>query len=159
MDTPAIAIDGLKKRFGKVEALRGIDLRVRPSSVLGLLGPNGAGKTTAVRILTTLLHPDEATATVLGMDVVGVLVGDEHGVGAVQRARVREHARIEHHDAAVGLDPHAGMAELGEAHASSVGLPIVEAEGSAVRVVPPPTGWGKSQSHSRRREFTCLHAA
>jgi len=36
VDTPAIAIDGLKKRFGKVEALRGIDLQVRPSTVLGL---------------------------------------------------------------------------------------------------------------------------
>jgi ABC-2 type transport system ATP-binding protein len=91
MDSPAIAIDGLKKRFGKVEALRGIDLQVRPSSVLGLLGPNGAGKTTAVRILTTLLHPDEGRATVLGLDVVRDAEQLRHEIGlAGQSAAVDE---------------------------------------------------------------------
>jgi ABC-2 type transport system ATP-binding protein len=91
MDSPAIAIDGLKKRFGKVEALRGIDLQVRSSTVLGLLGPNGAGKTTAVRILTTLLHPDEGTATVLGLDVVRDAEQLRHEIGlAGQNAAVDE---------------------------------------------------------------------
>jgi ABC-2 type transport system ATP-binding protein len=70
MDTAAIVVEGIAKRFGRVEALRGIDLQVRTSTVLGLLGPNGAGKTTAVRILTTLLNPDAGRATVLGLDVV-----------------------------------------------------------------------------------------
>jgi ABC-2 type transport system ATP-binding protein len=91
VDAPAIAINGLKKRFGKVEALRGIDLNVRPSTVLGLLGPNGAGKTTAVRILTTLLHPDEGTATVLGLDVVRDAEQLRHEIGlAGQNAAVDE---------------------------------------------------------------------
>jgi ABC-2 type transport system ATP-binding protein len=66
----AIEVEGLRKRFKDVKALDGIDLRARTGSVLGLLGPNGAGKTTAVRILTTLLPPDEGTARVAGLDVV-----------------------------------------------------------------------------------------
>jgi ABC-2 type transport system ATP-binding protein len=91
VDAPAIVLDGLKKRFGKVEALRGVDLQVSPSTVLGLLGPNGAGKTTAVRILTTLLHPDEGTATVLGMDVVRDAELLRHQIGlAGQNAAVDE---------------------------------------------------------------------
>ena len=66
----AIETEALKKSFGDVRALCGVDLRVPQGSVLGLLGPNGAGKTTAVRILTTLLHPDSGSARVAGYDVV-----------------------------------------------------------------------------------------
>ena len=62
-----VSAHGLVKRFGDVHALKGLDLAVEKGSVLGLLGPNGAGKTTAVSILTTLLEPDEGTATVLVM--------------------------------------------------------------------------------------------
>jgi ABC-2 type transport system ATP-binding protein len=67
---PAIEIEGLRKSYGDVEALCGIDLQVEPGTVLGLLGPNGAGKTTAVRILTTLLPPTGGSARVAGLDVV-----------------------------------------------------------------------------------------
>jgi ABC-2 type transport system ATP-binding protein len=67
---PAVETSRLHKRYGDVHALRGVDLRVEAGSVFGLLGPNGAGKTTAVRILTTLLAPDEGSATVAGFDVV-----------------------------------------------------------------------------------------
>ena len=61
---------GLVKRYGKVVALDGLDLVVPKGTILGLLGPNGAGKTTAVRILTTLLDPDEGTVEVAGLDVL-----------------------------------------------------------------------------------------
>jgi ABC-2 type transport system ATP-binding protein len=67
---PAILVEGLRKRFGTNEALRGLDLSVEEGTVLGLLGPNGAGKTTAVRILATLLPPDAGRAEVAGFDVV-----------------------------------------------------------------------------------------
>jgi ABC-2 type transport system ATP-binding protein len=66
----AVETRALRKSYGDVHALRGVDLRVEPGVVFGLLGPNGAGKTTAVRILTTLLQPDEGTASVAGFDVV-----------------------------------------------------------------------------------------
>lgn len=91
MDSAAIVVEGIAKRFGKVEALRGIDLEVRPSTVLGLLGPNGAGKTTAVRILTTLLTPDAGRATVLGLDVVRDAERVRHVIGlAGQNAAIDE---------------------------------------------------------------------
>src|SRR5688572_13199603 len=64
-----VEAQGLVKRFGKVVALDGLDLKVPEGTVLGLLGPNGAGKTTGVSILATLLQPDEGTATVAGFDV------------------------------------------------------------------------------------------
>jgi ABC-2 type transport system ATP-binding protein len=66
---PIVEAEGLTKRFGETEALRGLDLSVPQGSVVGMLGPNGAGKTTAVRILTTLLRPDAGTARIAGIDV------------------------------------------------------------------------------------------
>ncbi len=65
-----IEAEGLRKSFGDVQALKGIDLKVERGSIFGLLGPNGAGKTTAIRIFTTLLPPDGGRATVAGYDVV-----------------------------------------------------------------------------------------
>jgi ABC-2 type transport system ATP-binding protein len=66
----AIKVRGLRKSYGDVVALDGVDLEAMPGTVLGLLGPNGAGKTTAVRVMATLLRPDAGEVCVAGLDAV-----------------------------------------------------------------------------------------
>ena len=63
-----LAARGLRKSYGRVEALRGVDLEVRRGEIFGFLGPNGAGKTTTIRCLLDLIRPDGGTARVLGID-------------------------------------------------------------------------------------------
>ena len=70
MRDEAIVTEGLRRHFGPIKAVDGVDLAAPAGTVLGLLGPNGAGKTTIVRILTTLLDPDGGSARVAGFDVV-----------------------------------------------------------------------------------------
>ena len=70
MPTAMIEAEAVAKRFGSTNALVGVDLTADAGTVLGLLGPNGAGKTTLVRILSTLLLPDNGRARVAGLDVV-----------------------------------------------------------------------------------------
>jgi ABC-2 type transport system ATP-binding protein len=60
---------GLAKRFGDVEAVRSVDLRVPQHSIFGFLGPNGAGKTTTLRMLVGLLEPSAGRGTVLGTEI------------------------------------------------------------------------------------------
>ena len=78
---------GLAKRFGEVEALRGVDLRVAGGEIVALLGANGAGKSTLIRILATTVLPDSGRASVCGHDVesdaararasLGLMLGNE----------------------------------------------------------------------------------
>jgi ABC-2 type transport system ATP-binding protein len=70
-NSPVLAVRsrGMRKQFGPVTAVDGVDLDVRAGEILGLLGPNGAGKTTTIRVLTTLLPPDGGEVTVFGRDV------------------------------------------------------------------------------------------
>jgi ABC-2 type transport system ATP-binding protein len=65
---PAAILDGVHKRFGKIEALRGFSLVVHRGQIATLLGPNGAGKTTALSILVGLRSPDEGTVRLFGAD-------------------------------------------------------------------------------------------
>jgi ABC-2 type transport system ATP-binding protein len=70
MMTPILEARGLMKRYGKTQALAGLDLVVNPGRVVALLGPNGAGKTTFVRAVATLLRPDAGTLHVDGIDAL-----------------------------------------------------------------------------------------
>lgn len=67
-EAPVIRVEGLRKSYGTIEALRGIDLEVRSGEVFGLLGPNGAGKTTTMEILEGLRPRSSGSVSVLGYD-------------------------------------------------------------------------------------------
>lgn len=119
----AITATDLVKRFGDVEAVRGVSLEVAAGEIFGFLGPNGAGKTTTVRMLTTLLRPTSGDASVAGYDIVAqphevrrrigvalqdvgldliatgrellILTGDVHGLsGTDAKARADELLRV-----------------------------------------------------------------
>ncbi|MGH9302334.1 MAG: ABC transporter ATP-binding protein [Acidimicrobiales bacterium] len=82
-----ITVDGVVKRYGSLDALRGVDLQVNPGEVLALLGPNGAGKSSLIRIIAGAVIPDGGRALLDGFDVVeqphsarpkvGLVLGDE----------------------------------------------------------------------------------
>ncbi len=70
MGQPAVEVRDVARRFGRVQALDGVDLTVAQGEFFGLLGPNGAGKTTLISIVAGLTRPDRGTARVLGHDVI-----------------------------------------------------------------------------------------
>ena len=85
---PAVEIAGLSKRFGEVQALCAVDLRVAPGDFFGLLGPNGAGKTTLISILAGLTRADRGTASILGHDVVSDYREARRALGVVPQELV-----------------------------------------------------------------------
>ena len=88
-----LAVEALdiSKHFGEVKALDGVTVSFEPGIVYGLLGPNGAGKTTLIRVLTTLMKPDQGSARVSGVDVVASPVEVRNRIGlAGQFAAVDE---------------------------------------------------------------------
>ncbi|MCE2461095.1 MAG: ATP-binding cassette domain-containing protein [Pseudomonadales bacterium] len=78
-----IEVQGLAKRFGKVEALRGVDFTAADGQITGLLGPNGAGKSTTLRILCTVLKAGAGSARVGGIDVAVDPFGVRRRIGVL----------------------------------------------------------------------------
>jgi len=113
--TPVIRCDGVTKRFGATEALRGVDLVVDEGEVFGYLGPNGAGKTTTLRIIMGLTRAGEGRAELFGLDAwahrdelhrrVGYVPGD---VALYPRLSGRDHIDYVGHLHGVGRPPEAG---------------------------------------------------
>ncbi len=78
-----ITVDGIHKSFGKVHAVRGVSFTAPDGKITGLLGPNGAGKSTTLRILYTVLKPDEGSANIDGADVVTDSLAAREKIGAL----------------------------------------------------------------------------
>ncbi len=86
--TAAIEVRDLKKRFGSLQALDGISLRVEQGEFFGLLGPNGAGKTTLISTVAGLICSDSGSVTVMGHDVVGAYRDSRRSLGVVPQELV-----------------------------------------------------------------------
>ena len=82
-----IKVNNLHKSFGKVKAVRGISFEVRDGEITGLLGPNGAGKTTTLRMLYSLLPPDEGEIRIDGLDPTRDAMAIKHTLGVVPDSR------------------------------------------------------------------------
>jgi len=81
LEVPAVLTHGLTKRFGRLVAVKGLDLAVEPGQVFGFLGLNGAGKTTTIRMLLDLLRPSAGRAAILGHDCQSSSVAARELVG------------------------------------------------------------------------------
>ena len=98
----AVEIAGLSRRYGRVQALDGVDLAVGEGEFFGLLGPNGAGKTTLISVLAGLVRADAGSVRVMGHDVVGDYRAARRALGVVPQElvfdpffTVRESLRIQ----------------------------------------------------------------
>ena len=78
-----IKVDGIHKSFGTVHAVRGVSFDAPDGKITGLLGPNGAGKSTTLRVLYTVLKPDQGTANIDGADVVSDSLAARRNIGAL----------------------------------------------------------------------------
>jgi len=78
-----IRVDGIHKSFGKVHAVRGVSFDAPDGKITGLLGPNGAGKSTTLRVLYTVLRPDDGSATINGINVVEDSLAARKCIGAL----------------------------------------------------------------------------
>jgi ABC-2 type transport system ATP-binding protein len=83
MESPAIATEGLTRRFGELLAVHDVNLRVSPGQFFGFLGPNGAGKSTTIKMLTGLLAPSSGRMEILGLDFEKNLVEVKRQIGVV----------------------------------------------------------------------------
>jgi ABC-2 type transport system ATP-binding protein len=129
---PVITVSGLTKRYGEVEAVRGIDFEVARGETFGFLGPNGAGKTTTIKILCTLANATSGTATVAGFDA------------AVNRDSVRRNIGLVFQDTT--LDTYLTAAQNLRFHAELYGVPKAAVEPRMRQVMDMVGLWDRKDS-------------
>src|SRR5260221_786143 len=119
----AVELVDAHKKFGKVEALRGVSLAVRPGELVGLLGPNGAGKTTAISLMIGLRRPTAGTARLFGLDPTDLPARSRTGVmlqesGIPLTLKVREVVELfrTYYPKPLPTDTVVQIAGLGEVH-------------------------------------------
>src|SRR5215472_15494871 len=128
---PVIVVSGLTKRYGEIEAVRGIDFAVARGETFGFLGPNGAGKTTTIKILCTLANATSGTASVAGYD------------SASQRDSVRRNIGLVFQDPT--LDTYLTAGQNLRFHAELYGVPTA-ALGPRMRQVLEMVGCGTART-------------
>jgi len=138
--TPAIAVEGLRKSYGELEAVRGVSLRVEPGEVVALLGPNGAGKTTIVEILEGHRRRSAGAVSVLGFDPQSGGRALRERIGIVLQG--------------AGIDADVGVAEALELCASYYPAPLdVEAVLDLVGLAEKRRARAKTLSGGQRRRL------
>jgi ABC-2 type transport system ATP-binding protein len=134
-DTPAIRVEGLRKQFGAVEAVRGVSFTVAPGEMFAFLGPNGAGKTTTINMLCTLTAPTAGRAWIGGYDIVS------------QQALVRQHIGLVFQEST--LDEYLTAEENLRFHAELYGIPRAQVS-DRLRQVLEMVGLWERRSHQVR---------
>jgi ABC-2 type transport system ATP-binding protein len=132
MTDPAVSVTGLRKHYGEVEAVRGIDLTVHSGETFGFLGPNGAGKSTTINMLCTLITPSGGRAEVAGYDVVH------------QRNDVRRNIGLVFQDAT--LDTYLSAERNLRLHAELYGIPRADVEPRLRQVMEMVGLWDRRAS-------------
>ena len=138
MSSPAISVRGLTKRYGDVEAVRGIDFEVAPGEIFGFLGPNGAGKSTTIKILCTLARPTARR-------------GDGRGLRrrATERDDVRRHIGLVFQDTT--LDDYLTAEQNLRFHAELYGVPTRDVAPRMRQVLEMVGLWDRARQPRCRR--------
>jgi branched-chain amino acid transport system ATP-binding protein len=95
---PILEMTGVAKRFGGLDALSGIDLRVMPGQIYSVIGPNGAGKTTLFNLASCLLHPSQGSIHFQGEDITGV---PAHALSRRGMARTFQNLAVFKHESVI----------------------------------------------------------
>jgi ABC-2 type transport system ATP-binding protein len=136
---PVIQVTDLVKRYGELEAVRGINFEVEPGETFGFLGPNGAGKSTTIKILCTLTDPTSGSARVAGFDV------------KTQRDTVRRNIGLVFQDTT--LDTYLTGEQNLRFHADLYGVPRSQVDARMKMVLDMVNLWDRRQTMPIARRF------